>query len=86
MGGQIAPCEGVMTCPGMRDDTDVSCPRTAEPIEMSFGLWTRNVPWKDVLHGGAHWRNLANTIEPSVFGGYMRSFCEITLTTCYISA
>jgi len=26
-------------------------------------------PWKLVLHGNAHKRNLANTIEPSIFGG-----------------
>ena len=31
---------------------------------------------------GAHWRLLANTIEPSVCGGDA-VLCQITLTTCY---
>jgi len=31
---------------------------------------------------GAHWRNLANTNEPSVCGGDA-ALCQITLTTCY---
>jgi len=30
-----------------------------------------------------HWRNLANTIQPSVCGGDA-AFCQITLTTCLI--
>jgi len=30
----------------------------------------------------AHWRKLANTIEPSVCGGDV-ALCQITLTTCY---
>jgi len=30
---------------------------------------------------GAHWRNLGNTIEPSVCGGDA-VLCQITLTTC----
>jgi len=47
----------------------VSCAKTAEPIEMPFGLWTRVGPREHVLHAGAHWRNLANTIEPCMFGG-----------------
>jgi len=34
------------------------------------------------LHMGAHWRHLANTIEPSVCGGDA-VLCHITLTTCY---
>jgi len=32
----------------------------------------------------AHWRNLVNTIEPSVCGGDA-ALCQITLTTCYYS-
>jgi len=32
----------------------VSCAKMAEPLKMSFGLWTRMGPRKDVLHGGAH--------------------------------
>jgi len=31
---------------------------------------------------GAHWRHLANTIEPSVCGGDAVLF-QFTLTTCY---
>jgi len=41
----------------------------AEPIEMPFGLWTRVGPGKHALHGVAHWRNLASTIELFMFGG-----------------
>jgi len=51
----------------------------AEPIEMSSGVSTRVGPSKHVLDGGAHWRHLANTIEPSTFGGDA-AFCQITLT------
>jgi len=32
--------------------------------------------------GGAHWRNLANAIEPSMCGGDA-AFCQLTLTTSY---
>ena len=32
--------------------------------------------------GRAHWRNLANTIEPSVCGGDA-DLCQITLTACF---
>jgi len=31
---------------------------------------------------GAHWRHLANTIEPSMCGGDA-ALCQITLSTCY---
>jgi len=41
----------------------------AEPIEMPFGMWTRVSPQKHVLYGSAHWRYLANVIEPSMCGG-----------------
>ena len=47
----------------------VSCARTAEPIEMPFGFWNRVGPRKHLLGGGAHWRHLANTIEPNMCGG-----------------
>ena len=39
---------------------------------------------KHALDGGAHRRNLANTIEPSVCDG-LAAFFQITLTTCFIS-
>jgi len=32
---------------------------------------------------GAHWRNLANTTEPSMYGGDA-ALCQITLTTCFV--
>ena len=50
----------------------MNCAKTAEPLEMPFGLWTRM---------GARWRNLANTIEPPVCGGDT-ALRQITLTTC----
>jgi len=37
----------------------VSCAKTAEPIEISFGTWTRVCTRKHMLHGvriGAAWR------------------------------
>ena len=50
--------------------TIVSCAKLAEPIEMPFGLWTRMGPRNQHMsYGGAHWRHLANTFEPSVCGG-----------------
>jgi len=48
----------------------VSYPKkTAEPIEIPFGIWTWVGPRKLVLDIGAHWRHMANTIEPSMCGG-----------------
>jgi len=47
----------------------MSCAKKAEPIEMVFGLWTRVGQRKHELHGGAHWRHLANTTELSVCDG-----------------
>jgi len=60
--------------------TIVSPAKTAEPIEMPFRLWTRVGPTKHVLDWGIHWRNLANPIEPPMFGGDA-AFCQITLTS-----
>jgi len=40
---------------------------------------------KHVLDGGAHWRSLANTAEPSMCGGDA-ACCQITLTTSFHSA
>ena len=37
---------------------------------------------KHVLGGGAHWRHMANTTEPSMCGGDV-ACCQITLMTCY---
>jgi len=47
----------------------LSCAKMAEAIEMPFALWTRVSPSKHVFHGGADWRNLANTFEPSMCSG-----------------
>jgi len=41
----------------------------AELTEMPFGLWSRNGPrmhYRIIL--GAHWRHLANTTEPLIYG------------------
>jgi len=48
--------------------------KTAEPIEMPFGMWKLQT----CIRWGVHWRHLANTIEPSMLGGDMRPFCRIT--------
>jgi len=58
----------------------MSCAKTAEPIEVPFGIWTRVGPSGHVLCGAAHWRHLANAIEPSVCGGDA-TCCQTTLTT-----
>ena len=47
----------------------MNCAKTAELIEMLFGMWTRVGPGKDILDESAHWRHLANAIEPSMCGG-----------------
>jgi len=75
----------------MPDDTAVICANTAEPIDMPFVLWTRLGRRKHKFsrihqvmpiypYGRAHWRHLANTIEPSVCG-VDAVLCQITLTT-----
>jgi len=56
--------------------------KTAEPAELSFGVWTRLGPRKYVLDGvhiGVTWRIRLN--RPCVAA--MQPFCQITLTTCY---
>jgi len=55
--------------------------KTAEPTEMS-GIWARVGPRKHLLAGGAHWRNLVNTVEPPVCAGDA-ALCQTTLTTCF---
>jgi len=50
--------------------------RTAEPIEMPFGMWTWVGPRKHILDRGAHWRHLANMIEPSMCSG-MQPFSKL---------
>jgi len=62
--------------------TITSSEKTAEPIEMFLGMWTRVDPRKHVLDRGAHWRHLANTVEPSMCG-VDAALRQITLATCY---
>jgi len=54
--------------------------RSAEPIDMLFGIWTRVGPRNHALNAGAHWRHLANTTGLSVWGGDAALY-QITLTT-----
>ena len=57
----------------------VCCAKMAVPIEIVFGMLNLVCPGNHVLDGGAHWRYLANTSEPSVFNGDA-ALCQITLT------
>jgi len=61
----------------------VNSAKTAEWIEMLFGIWTRVGPRKHVLDGGAYCRHLANTIEPSMCG-FDAAFVKLLSTTCSI--
>jgi len=64
----VEPCIIATVC---RSVTIVNPAKTAEPMEIPFGLWTWVGSGKHVLDGGmrsAHWRNLANTTEPSMCG------------------
>ena len=62
--------------------TIISPAKTAEPIEMPFGMWIRGRgQMKHVVHVGAYWHQLSNTTELSVCGGDA-AFYQITLTTC----
>jgi len=60
----------------------VSCAKIAEPIDLPFRLWTRMGRRKHKFncirqvapmcpHETAHWRNMTNTIQPSIFGSYV---------------
>jgi len=60
----------------------VNCAKLAEPIEMPFEMLNRVGPGNHVLHGEAHWCNLANATELSVCGGDA-ALCQCTLATCY---
>jgi len=51
--------------------------KTAEPIEMSFGMWTRVDPRNHALGQGAIWRIRLNRTRAAA----MQPFCQITLTT-----
>ena len=58
------------------------CEKWLNRSKIPFGLWTWMGARKHVLHGGAHYRYLANITEPSVFGGDAE-YCQMTLSTCY---
>jgi len=57
----------------------MSCVKTAELIDLLFGLWTRVGRRK---HKFNRIRQVANTIEPSIFCGDT-ALCQITLTTLF---
>jgi len=58
--------------------------KTAEPIEINFGLWTRVGPGNHALDGKSRspWKGAGkgNTVMCSGDA----AFCQITLTTCFI--
>jgi len=61
----------------------VSCAKTADPIEVSFAMWTQVGPRKHLLDRGAHWRHMWIWLNrPHV--AVMQLFCQITLTTCFV--
>ena len=91
-GGQHPPWEGAIL--KVYGHSAGICAKTAEPIDLPFGLWTRVGPRKHKFnrirqtapmfpHGRAHCRHLANANEPSVCCCYA-ALCQITLTTCYL--
>jgi len=83
MGVQISPWEGAILvdrCAHCMSLSAVSSAKTAEPIDLPFGLPTqvgRRLHKFNRIHqvapmcphGRTHCRHLTNTIEPSVYGG-----------------
>jgi len=67
----------------------VSCAKTAEPIDLPFGLWTR-VGRRKHSPGGANVRSWEDTLPaPGEYSWNIRrqrrcALCQITLTTCYL--
>jgi len=53
--------------------TNVSCAKTAEPIEIPFGIWTRVGPGIRVLTGG-----FGSTTGNGTFGGYISACPNLT--------
>jgi len=80
---ELGDFKGKRGRPVVKYSDSVSCAKTAEPIEMLFGIWTRVGLGNHVLCGGAHWRHLENTTEPSTCGSDA-ACCQITFTTCLI--
>ena len=59
------------------------CAQMAAAIDLLFGRHVDSGgPKEALLDGRAHWRNLANTTEPSVCNGNA-ALCQITMTICY---
>ena len=69
--------------PVCRSVTIVSPAKTAEAIEMPFGLWSRVVPRKHVLDGSVYWRHLTNVQLNRSCAAAMRPVVKYTLTSCY---
>jgi len=70
----------------------VSSARVAEPIDLLFGLWTREGRRKHKFNhirqvapmcpdGRVHWHHLENMTKSSICSGDVL-LCQITLTTC----
>ena len=76
-----------------RRHSAVSCAKTAEPIDLPFGLWTQLGRRKHKFNricpvapmypslGRTHWCHMANKIKPPVCGGDA-ALRQITLDTC----
>jgi len=65
-----------------RSVTVVNNAKTAQLIEMPFGLRTRVGPRNHVLTAGVHTGAMASTTESSICGGDT-ACCQITLTSCF---
>ena len=73
----------------------MSCAETAEPINLSFGLWIpvsrRKHKFNRIcqvapmcLHGRTRWHHMANTTEPSICGSDA-VLCQIILISCLLT-
>jgi len=92
-GGPKQPCTGGVQIPhangqfwGEKEAAHCKVPgpsvessaKTAEPIKMSFGMWTRMGPCKHLLDGV----HIGATYRLSMCCGDAAS-CQVTLTTCF---
>jgi len=74
MGGQD-PCEWAILRerghPNLKygDSLPRAVQKMAEPMKTPYAAWTPVGPRKHVLDEGKYWRHLANTTEPSMYGG-----------------
>jgi len=58
----------------------VSCAKTAEPIEMRFGMWAGG-SIEPCIRWGAHWRHLANTCEEAMWP-YVKLLSPLVVAAC----